>query len=61
MVFDPTYLVFILPALALSLWASWRTHTAFKKYQRVRTVRGLTGAQAAEEMLRGAGMPAGCK
>lgn len=56
MIFDPTYLVFILPALALSLWASWRTHAAFKKYSQVRTLRGLTGAQAAQEMLRGAGI-----
>jgi len=56
MIFDPTYLVFILPALALSLWASWRTHAEFKKYSKVRTLRGLTGAQAAQEMLRRAGI-----
>jgi uncharacterized protein len=56
MLFDPTYLLFVLPALALSLWASWRTHSAFKKYSQVRTLRGLTGAQAAQEMLRGAGI-----
>ncbi len=56
MIFDPTYFVFILPALALSLWASWRTHSAFKKYSQVRTLRGLTGAQAAKEMLRRAGI-----
>ena len=55
--FDPTYLLFILPALALSLWASWRTRSAFKKYSQVRTLRGLTGAQAAQEMLRRAGIP----
>jgi Zn-dependent membrane protease YugP len=54
--FDPSYFLFILPALALSLWASWRTKSAFKKYSRVRTARGLTGAQAAMEMLRGAGV-----
>ena len=57
MIFDPTYFVFILPALVLSLWASWRTHAAFKKYSQVRTLRGLTGAQAAQEMLRRAGIP----
>jgi Zn-dependent membrane protease YugP len=57
MLFDPTYFVFILPALALSLWASWRTRAAFKKYSQVRTLRGLTGAQAAQEMLRRAGIP----
>lgn len=56
MFIDPTYFVFILPALALSLWASWRTHSAFKKYSRVRTARGLTGAQAAQEMLRAGGV-----
>ncbi|HEX3556401.1 MAG TPA: zinc metallopeptidase [Thermoanaerobaculia bacterium] len=54
--FDPAYLLFALPALALSLWASWRTKSAFNKYSRVRTVRGLTGAQAAQEMLRSAGV-----
>lgn len=56
MYFDPTYFLFILPALALSLWASWRTHASFKKYSQVRTLRGLTGAQAAQEMLRRAGI-----
>ncbi|HKI05062.1 MAG TPA: zinc metallopeptidase [Thermoanaerobaculia bacterium] len=56
MYFDSTYLLFILPALALSLWASWRTKATFNKYSKVRTLRGLTGAQAAQEMLRGAGI-----
>lgn len=56
MYFDPLYFVFALPALALSLWASWRTRSTFKKYSQVRTARGLTGAQAAQEMLRGAGI-----
>jgi Zn-dependent membrane protease YugP len=54
--FDPTYLLFVLPALALSLWASWRTKSAFKKYSQVRTLRGLTGAQAAQVMLQSAGI-----
>lgn len=53
---DPRYFLFILPALALSLWASWRTKSAFKKYSKVRTFRGLTGAQAAAEMLRASGI-----
>jgi Zn-dependent membrane protease YugP len=56
MIFDPTYFLFILPALALSLWATWRTRSAFNKFSRVRTLRGLTGAQAAQEMLRRAGI-----
>jgi Zn-dependent membrane protease YugP len=54
MFFNPDYLLFILPALLLALWASWRTKSAFKKYSRVATVSGLTGAQAAKLMLRAA-------
>jgi hypothetical protein len=50
------YLIFMLPALLLSLWASFRTKSAFNKYSRVRTARGLTGAQAAQEMLQRAGI-----
>jgi len=56
MFFDPTYLLFILPALALSLWASWRTKSAFNKYSRVRAATGLTGAQAAQRLLERAGI-----
>ncbi len=50
------YLIFMVPALLLSLWASFRTKSAFNKYQKVRTARGLTGAQAAHEMLQRAGI-----
>ena len=56
MYFDPLYLLLALPGLLLSLWASFRVKSAFKKYSQVRTMRGLTGAQAAQEMLRYAGI-----
>lgn len=56
MFFDPMYLLFVLPALALSLWASFRVKRAFKKYSRVRAMSGLTGAQAASYMLERAGL-----
>jgi Zn-dependent membrane protease YugP len=56
MIFAPVYLLFMIPALLLSLWASWRTKSAFKKYSRVRTLSGLTGAQAAQLMLDRAGI-----
>jgi Zn-dependent membrane protease YugP len=54
--FDPMYLLFILPGLALSMWASYRTKSAFEKYSRVRSGSGLTGAQAARIMLDRAGL-----
>ena len=56
MLFDPLYFVFILPGLALSLWASYRVKRTFNKYSKVRSARGLTGAEAAQELLRGAGI-----
>jgi uncharacterized protein len=49
--FDPMYLVFILPAMALSMWASFRTKSAFNKYSKVGSARGLSGAEAARMML----------
>lgn len=54
--FDPLYLLFILPPLALSLVASAMTKSAFKRYSRQRTATGLTGAEAARLMLDRAGV-----
>jgi Zn-dependent membrane protease YugP len=56
MIFDPMYFLFILPGLALSIWASARVKSTFKKYSTIRSVRGFTGAEAAQELLRGAGI-----
>lgn len=56
MIFDPMYLVFLAPALLLSLWASWRTKSNFKKYSRVAVSSGMTGAQAAQTLLDRAGI-----
>ena len=56
MFFDPMYLLFILPGLGLSLWASARVKSSFNKYSKIRTARGLTGAEAAQVLLRGAGI-----
>lgn len=50
------YLMFLIPPMLLSLWASWKTKSAFNKYSKVRTVNGLTGAQAATRLLERAGI-----
>jgi len=52
MIFDPMYFLFIAPGLVLSLWASWRVKSNFNKYSKVRSSRGITGAEAAAELLR---------
>ena len=56
MMFDPVYFLFIGPALLLSLWASFRTRSSFKRYSKVATARGITGAQAAKVLLDRAGI-----
>jgi len=56
MYFDPTWFMFMIPALLLSLWASWRTKSNFKRYSKVPASSGLTGAQAAQRLLDGAGI-----
>ena len=56
MFFDPVYFLFLAPALALSLWASFKTKRNFTKYSKVPVATGLTGAEAAQRLLDGAGI-----
>lgn len=51
MYFDPLYMFMMLPALILAGIATWLTHSTFSRYGRVRSASGLTGAQAAYQML----------
>lgn len=55
MYFDPTYFL-VLIGVVLSLIASGRVKSTFSKYSNVRNSRGLTGAQAAEQVLHRAGV-----
>ncbi len=45
------WLLFMLPALALALYAQWKVKSTYKKYSRVRASCGLTAAQVAERIL----------
>lgn len=57
MFLDWRYIVFVmLPGLLLGLWAQAKLHFAFNKYSRVPVSSGLTGAQAAREILDRAGL-----
>lgn len=56
MMFDPIFFLFVGPPLLLSLWASFRTKSAFRRYSRVRARSGMTGEQAARRLLDGAGI-----
>lgn len=50
--FDWTYLVFILPCIIISLICQANVSSAFSKYSKIPNSRGMTGAQAAEFVLR---------
>ena len=54
--FDPYYLLLILPAFIISLIAQFKVKSTFAKYSRMNSARHLTGAQAAESVLRAHGV-----
>lgn len=54
--FDWTYIVLVLPCLILSLWASSRVNSTFKKYSQQHSIRRITGAQAAQRVLSANGV-----
>ena len=55
--FDSLYLLFALPALVLSGIAQLLVKSRFVKYSKVGVRSGMTGAEAAERLLRHAGVP----
>ena len=50
--FDWTYIVFILPCIIITLICQVKVKSTFAKYSNVRNSRNMTGAQAAEYVLR---------
>lgn len=50
------YILFSLPALLLGLWAQAKVKSAFNKYSKVSTARGLAGAQVARMILDSNGL-----
>ncbi len=53
--FDPTYILVIIGAV-ICLIASARVKLTFNKFKKVRSMSGMTGAQAAERILHAAGI-----
>ena len=56
MMFDPMYFVFLAPAMLLAMWAQYRVRSAFSAASRIPSENGLSGAQAADALLREAGV-----
>ncbi len=53
--YDLTYILVIIGAV-LSLWASAGVRTTYSKYAKVTALNGITGVEAAERILHGAGI-----
>ena len=54
--FDWTYVVLVLPAVILAMWASTNVNGTFKKYSTQYSRRGITAAQAARRVLDANGL-----
>lgn len=54
--FDIYYIVLVLPAVILSMWAQSKVNSNFKKYSKVYTRRNLTGFDAARQILDSNGL-----
>lgn len=54
---DPLYIIMILPALLLALYAQVKVKRAVAKYSRMGTTTGMTGAMAARRILDAYGLP----
>jgi len=51
-----SYLVYMLPALCLGLWAQFKVKSTFNKYNKVGNSRNMTGAQIARMILDNNGL-----
>jgi len=44
---DPLYIIMIVPAFILSIYAQIKVKSAYARYSKIPTMRGITGAEAA--------------
>lgn len=54
--FSSSYFIFMIPALILSLLAQWWVRSTYSRWSKVRNSRGITGAEAAQQLLGHSGL-----
>ena len=54
--FDPTYLIFMIPAFLLMMITSWYVNSAYRKWSRVAARSGMTGTEAVQRLIARAGL-----
>ena len=50
--YDYSYFIYMIITLSISMYAHFKVQSTFNKYSKVRSIRGMTGAQAAESVLK---------
>lgn len=56
MYFDPLYFLFVGPGLVLALIATFKVKSTFSHYSQIKAASGITGAEAARQMLSRSGI-----
>jgi Zn-dependent membrane protease YugP len=56
MIFDSTWLLFMIPGLILGIYAQIKLSAAYGRYSQVGVASGMSGAQAARQVLDSAGL-----
>lgn len=56
MFIDPFFIMLILPAMGLAMWAQSSVKGNYAKFSQLRSKRGMTGAQVAQELVRQNGL-----
>ncbi len=54
--FDPTYMLFMIPAFILMMAVQWYVNSAYNKWSKVPARSRLTGAQAAQRLISQGGL-----
>lgn len=55
MFYDPT-MILLIPAFILAVWAQIKVKSTYRRYQKIRSARGMNGAAVAEQILRSNGI-----
>lgn len=50
--YDSSYFIYMIITLSISMYAHFKVQSTFNKYSKVKSVRGMTGAQAADSVLK---------
>lgn len=49
--YDYYYIILVIPAMILAMWAQFKVKSTYNKFSKVRNTRGITGAYAAQAVL----------